>query len=102
MHHDKEISGYRHNAHAQTLELYLNTEETLIFHDVVDYAFSNVCIQNVIFQLYSKPVAQLNDAEMDNDPNLAFYKNSPIAYTAHIIDSSAGLYGYIISRPSNP
>ena len=39
---------------------------------------------------------------MDNDPNLAFYKNNPIAYTAHIIDSSAGLYGYIISRPSNP
>ncbi len=31
MHHDKEIIGYRHNAHAQTLQLYLNTEKPLFF-----------------------------------------------------------------------
>ena len=102
MHHDKEIIGYRHNAAAQILQLYLNIEETLTFCNVVDYCFQAASIQNVIFSLYSKPAAQLIAEEMDDDPILMFYKNSPIAYTVHIIDSSTGLYGYIISQPTAP
>lgn len=95
IHHDKEIIGYKFDKTQKLLHIYIEEDE-IIFKDIVFFEFTDISMQNVIFEVRSFRNQTISDELIEIFPTLSFYKNIQKTYQCFHIYPSAGLEAIII------
>lgn len=93
--HDKEIIGYKFDKTQKILRICIEYDE-IIFKNVVFFEFTEICMQNVIFEVKSFNNKAISDELIEIFPTLIFYKNIQNTYQCFHIYPSVGLEAIII------
>lgn len=79
--HDQRIIGFLYNERNASLEIYLNNGQKIGFDHVIFFEFTDISMQNIIFDLYLLTAQDLNDDLCHTFPTLHFYRhNDELAY----------------------
>ncbi|SUA35694.1 Uncharacterised protein [Neisseria zoodegmatis] len=94
--HDKEIVGYYFDKVKKILHIYIEEDKKIIFKNIIFFEFTEISMQNVIFELRSFNSKTMSDELLEIFPTLAFYKAIQKTYQCFHVYPSVGLEGIII------
>ncbi len=94
--HDKEIVGYYFDKAKRVLSIHIAEGETIVFENVVFFEFTEVAMQNVIFELRFFNSKAVSDELLETFPALAYYKTTPEEYQCYHVYPSVGLEAIIV------